>query len=378
MTAPPTYTYPTCEIPSVDLGPFFEEKGVVIGRDPTDEQREVASTINQVCRKHGFVHVTNFGMSSEMGERLFAATRGLFDPLKTKDYAAWSPATNTGYSAYRNESLNRNRPPDLKEAFNIRFPPTWDNPSLPKTPESFQSIVDDYVLIMKKASMRYALVCALALDLPLDTFTKMLNTYDICTAKFLHYPPCEFGEGSASACIKEPIRVGEHTDFGAYTFLLLGDEQGPMGLQIKSGERGGACGGSAGGEECGWMNVEIAGRGGGDDRKPNTGGTFGAIINTGAMMARMTNDYWKATPHRVIVPTEEYASNDRFSIAFFVDPDGDELIQAKGKYKDYQHAYYGEINAHVAGPVYHEPISSRNFVLMKLKEMAEAAKNEQR
>ena len=373
-----TPTYPTCEIPSVDLGPFFEEKGVVIGKDPTDEQREVASTINQVCRKHGFVHVTNFGMSSEMGERLFAATGELFDPTKTQDYAAWSPATNTGYSAYRNESLNRNRPPDLKEAFNIRFPPAWDNPSLPKTPASFQSIVDDYVLIMKKASMRYALVCALALDLPLDTFTKMLNTYDICTAKFLHYPPCEFGEGSASACIKEPIRVGEHTDFGAYTFLLLGDEQGPMGLQIKSGERGGECGGSAGGEECGWMNVEVAGRGGGDGREPNTSGTFGAIINTGAMMARMTNDYWKATPHRVIVPTEEYASKDRYSIALFVDPDGDELIQIEGKYKDYQHASSDETNEHVAGPVYHEPISSRNFVLMQLKEMAEAANQEQR
>ena len=124
------------------------------------------------------------------------------------------------------------------------------------------------------------------------------------------------------------------------------------------------------------MNVEIAGRGGGDDRKPNTGGTFGAIINTGAMMARMTNDYWKATPHRVIVPTEEYASKDRYSIAFFVDPDGDELIQVEGKYKDYQHASSDETNEHVAGPVYHEPISSRNFVLMKLKEMAEAAKKE--
>ena len=69
------------------------------------------------------------------------------------------------------------------------------------------------------------------------------------------------------------------------------------------------------------------------EEKDEANAPFGAVINTGAMMARMTNDYWKATPHRVIVPTAECARTDRYSIAFFVDPDIDEMIEVQEKYK---------------------------------------------
>ena len=50
-------------------------------------------------------------------------------------------------------------------------------------------------------------------------------------------------------------------------------------------------------------------------------GTVGALVNTGALLARWTNDHWKATAHRVIVPDAEVASRDRYSIACFIDPD---------------------------------------------------------
>ena len=77
LTASPKQRYPICEIPSVDLGPFFQEKGVVVGEDATEDQREVASVINRICKDHGFVHVTNFGMSKHFGQRLFAASEEL-------------------------------------------------------------------------------------------------------------------------------------------------------------------------------------------------------------------------------------------------------------------------------------------------------------
>lgn len=363
MSSSSSSSYPSFEIPSVDLGPFFEDKGVVVGELPTKDQERVASTINAVCQEHGFVHVTNFGMSSSFGESLVEAAKEVFvDP---EEYTPWSPLTNTGFSAYRNESLNTNRPPDLKEAFNIRFPPVWQNPSLPKTPEAFRLLIDEYTSIMKKATIRYGWICALALGLPLDTFTKTLNTFDMCTSRFLHYPPCDFvdetsNKDQSTASVNLAVRVGEHTDFGAYTFLLLSNKQGPMGFQFKPGERGGAIGGSVGGEEDGWMDVTIAPNG-------DTNNSFGAIINTGAMMARMTNDFWKATPHRVIVPSREIASQHRYSIAFFVDPDSHEMIQVEGKYKDYSPSGDEE-------SLYHEPISSKDFIVMKLKELAQAGK----
>jgi isopenicillin N synthase-like dioxygenase len=216
-----------CDIPSVDLKPFFEDKGVVIGDPATEDQQEVARTMHKACQEHGFVHATNFGLTKEMGESLFDASKEFFDnPNKNEDYAPWAPIHNTGYSPYRNESLNSNRPPDLKEAFNIRFPPAYDNPSLARCPLSLQDIVirQDLFGLLQRIAIRYGMACAVALDLPVDTFIKTLKTFDMCAVRFLHFPPCEVGSNDGSSVSATdagsssvPIRVGEHTDFGAYT-----------------------------------------------------------------------------------------------------------------------------------------------------------------
>lgn len=338
----------SCDIPSINLQPFFEEKGVVIGDEPTKEQLEVAATIHQACQEHGFVHVTNFGWSKEFGESLFAASQDLFaHPTKEQDFAPWHPSHNTGYSPFRSESLNVNRPADLKEAFNVRFPPTTDNPSLPNTPKSFQQVVnDDFFATLRKAAIRYGMACALALGLPVDFFSKTLQSFNQCTVRFLHYPPCDMVADEKN--VKPAIRAGEHTDFGAYTFLLLND--GPRGLQVKS-VLGGEVGGRAGGEDAdGWKDVVVP-----QQDQPNS---LGAVINTGAMMARWTNDHWKATAHRVIVPTAEMAAQDRYSIAFFVDPDADEWIAVDDKFAN---------NSGKEGC--YQPITSKDFLSMKLNEM---------
>ena len=77
--------------------------------------------------------------------------------------------------------------------------------------------------------------------------------------------------------------------------------QGPLGLQVKSVE-GGEVGGLAGGENdddedqgVRWKDVVIPSSSS-DDR-----GGFGAVVNTGAMLARWTNDYWKASSNLLVV-----------------------------------------------------------------------------
>jgi isopenicillin N synthase-like dioxygenase len=240
----------TCDIPSIDLKPYFENKGVVIGEQPTKDQLDVANTIHNACQQHGFVHVTNFGFTSEMGRRLFSASKDLFDnPTKLDDYQPWSPITNIGFSPYKNETLNTNRQPDLKEAFNLRFPPKWnlDMHKFDTLPTSFQSIVknihgngddddddddDDesksLFNVLKLIANRYAIACAVALGLPYDTFSKTLTTNNLCTLRFLHYPPCTMdndddngdedtgrrsGGGGGGGGSARPIRAGEHTDY---------------------------------------------------------------------------------------------------------------------------------------------------------------------
>jgi isopenicillin N synthase-like dioxygenase len=330
-------------LPSVDLGPFLREEGVIVNDPPTVEQLSVSRAINEGCRHHGFLHLTNFGLTEALRKQIFQASSDLFhldDSHKSNNLKRIKPSDNMGYSPFQTESINVSRPPELKEAFNVRFPPANQN-DLSGCPENFQSAVEALQSVLKKAMHSYLAACALALELPTDFFTQTLKEMNSCTIRFLHYPPCDF-DATSEALVGKPIRIGEHTDFGAVTFLLLG-EHGAEGLQIKPVE-GGEIGGESGGEGEGWLDI---------DMPPG-----GVIVNTGALMARWTNDEWRATAHRVIVSSEQVASRERFSIAFFVDPDAgaiidvhDRFLQGDGKVKRY------------------EPITSSNYLLGKLKEM---------
>ena len=246
---------PLASIPIIDLGPYFKEEGVVIGEPPTDAQRATAAIINEFCRDHGFAHITNFGLTRALEEKVFAASTELFDlseEAKKDTLTKISPKTNTGYSPFAYERLNRSRPPDLKEAFNVRDPKLHPPDSyFSGCPEAFRRESLALWDVLALAARRYSLACAVALGLESDYFLKTLERLDLCTCRFLHYPPCE-PPNYSGVLKKEAIRVGEHTDFGAFTFLLLG--QGAEGLQMKPSE-GSEVGGAAGGEEGGWLGV---------------------------------------------------------------------------------------------------------------------------
>lgn len=332
-------------IPTIDFAPFLNEEGAVIGTEPTSEQVAVAKQMDEVCRNHGFLHIINFGLSDGLRSQAFQSSKELFDlseDFKKNHLRRINPKDNMGFAPVLSESINRSRPNELKEAFNLRFPPKRQN-DLSGCPDSFVEVTEKLQAKYRDLARRYAIACALALSLPLDFFANALVDLDLCTIRFLHYPACELDDTSAESTDR-PIRIGEHTDFGAFTFLLLG-ENGVEGLQIKPVE-GGEAGGQAGGENEGWIDVVL----------PNDG-PQGAIVNTGALMARWTNDVWRATAHRVIVANAEMAARERFSIAFFVDPDSNSIVKV-----------HDTFTKHGSLPKY-EPITSSDYLSMKLQEM---------
>jgi isopenicillin N synthase-like dioxygenase len=205
-------------IPVVDFSPFRVQEGVLVGDPATPGQLQVASEIDKVCREHGFLCLTGFGMSATQRDEVFAASRTLF-ALSDEDkgeLARISPATNTGYAPFRSESLNRSRPAELKEAFNLRFPPKKVN-DLSGCPPGYADVTTYVLGFYKDLAHRYGLACALALGLPVDFFTSTLAHYDLCTARMLHYPPCNWKDtatGDSSGDVSKPVRIGEHTDFG--------------------------------------------------------------------------------------------------------------------------------------------------------------------
>ena len=309
-------------IPTIDFAPFMAEEGLVMGDEPTLEQVAVAKAIDKACRDHGFVFLTNFGLEDTERQEIFASSRKLFqlsEQEKLENLSRLQPSTNNmGYAPFASESLNRTRANELKEAFNVRFPPAHHN-NLQGCPHAFQNMVKELVIPkMKQVARRYALACALALKLPRTFFQSTLKDMNLCTVRFLHCPPCDktsdfLSHEEEGEITSQPLRVGEHTDFGIFT-LLMHAEHGAQGLQIRSVE-GGEVNGSSSAQSIAWRDVIL----------PE--GVKGAIVNTGAMMARWTNDHWKATAHRVVVADRSMADAHRYSMAFFVDPDADTIVQ---------------------------------------------------
>ncbi|MGB2203558.1 MAG: isopenicillin N synthase family dioxygenase, partial [Pseudooceanicola atlanticus] len=127
---------------------------------------------------------------------------------------------------------------------------------------------------------------AVATDLEIPTgFFAPEFTEPMATLRILAYPPASGEDGE--------IGAGAHTDYGSVT-LLMTDGEG--GLQVKP--RGGD-----------WTDV------------PHVPGAF--VVNIGDCLMRWTNDIYVSTPHRVLPPKAR-----RRSIAFFLDPNPDSIVQA--------------------------------------------------
>lgn len=260
-------------------------------------------------------------------KKLFASPRPcLTCPMNTKKTSLkpLDPASSTGYNGFGSESLNRRRGADLKEVFNVRNPNVENYTGFVGTSEDFQTTSKEVWSEITNLSERFAQCCAIDLGLDLDYFTKTMTELDLCTLRMLHYPPCPMNETTDETDHLQPIRVGEHTNFGACTFLFVHNlhDKSSHGLQVKSAEGGDLEIGSlvAHADEMftsGWHDVIL------DDvileeMKNDTSSPL--LVNTGALMARWTNDVWRATAHRVIVKPEARDSH-RYNMAVFFDPD---------------------------------------------------------
>lgn len=313
-------------VPTIDFGPFMVDEGVVVNQPPTAAQIAVAEQIHQACVVHGFVYLTNFGLLS-LEERQQAATaaKELFaQPNNLTRLRRLGVTDNKGYAPYASETHNPRRPPELSEKFNIRFAPAHEN-DFTGCPAGFVDICRVLLERLPDVARRYALACATALQLRhADFFARTLRDMNQCTIRFLHAPPCDY-RTSATADLTQPVRVGEHTDFGAFTFLLIfqdetnnhnnTDTTDTQGFQFQPVAGGEMTDNVASSNNNAWKDLKLP------HDIPN-----GAIVNTGALLARWTNDEWKATAHRVVVKSPEMANRHRYSMAFFADPDVGTLI----------------------------------------------------
>ncbi|MES2915138.1 MAG: 2-oxoglutarate and iron-dependent oxygenase domain-containing protein [Pseudomonadota bacterium] len=257
----------------------------------------VARDIGTACRDVGFFYVVGHPVPLDLSQAVFAAAAAFFAlPEADKRLVRYSAAGNRGHVPMKGEALDPTRPADLKEAFNIGLDLPPDDPDL-LAGRGFRATnlwpglpgFRDTMLAYFDASHRLGLLLhrAFALDLGLapEFFDDKLDR-PMAVLRLLHYPPAP-GRTEAGQ-----LGAGEHTDYGCVTLLAT---DGVGGLEVQT--RGGA-----------WLAA------------PHVPGAF--VCNIGDCLMRWTNDIYVSTPHRVVSP----AGRERFSVAFFLDPNPDAEI----------------------------------------------------
>lgn len=284
-----------------------------MGFVPTIDLHDAAAAgrIDRACRDVGFFQIVGHGLDPEVEATAWSAAADFFRlPLDDKLALSIPVGDAYGYGPFAAERLAASRgattPADLKETFSIgpflACPPEladdetarfvysatpWP-PPLPAFAGAMRAYYDALAQLVER--LMALMAKALGLD---DAFFAPYIDRHTSALRLLHYPDLR-GHGV------EPgqLRAGAHSDYG--TLTLLRQDDAPGGLQV----------------------CDVAGEW--HDVTPVEGAY---VVNVGDALERWTNDAWRSTLHRVVVPPSD-ADRDcsRQSIAFFHNANWDAVI----------------------------------------------------
>nr|XP_017221588.1 PREDICTED: uncharacterized protein LOC108198342 [Daucus carota subsp. sativus] len=242
---------------------------------------------------YGFFYLINHGVENELIQKALEESRNFFSlPLEEK---LKLPRTeHRGYTPLYAEKLDTSlhSEGDLKETFYIG---TLDDDKSHLNQWPSQEILPSWRFTMElyyekvlSAGRRLISLIALALNLEEDFFLKAEPLYPFL--RLLHYP------AEQGMLDEKVLGASAHSDYGMITLLV---SDGVPGLQVCREKSQ---------EPQVWEDVN------------HISGAF--VVNIGDLMERWTNCLYRSTLHRVIRTGQE-----RYSMAFFVDPCPDTLVE---------------------------------------------------
>lgn len=294
---------PTQTLPIVDFSSYRDGS--------TAAQAAIVSQVAGACEATGFFIATGHGVPEGIIQDTYDRACHFFDlPLAEKMRVARPrPEQNRGYIGNGEERLSRlqggESPPDVKEVFAIGPDAVPDEPYFtaaegypnfapnlwPREPAALRATMLGYWQAMDAFGAVLTGVFARGLGLPEDFFADKLDK-GINMMRLLWYP-----EPTAPA-LPGQFRAGEHSDLGLLT--LIRNEASAGGLQVKT----------TAGE---WIDA------------PAVPGSF--VVNLGDLMMRWTNDRWRSTPHRVVMPPAgQERDSRRLSMVYFILPNYDAVV----------------------------------------------------
>ena len=282
-------------VPTVDISPYT-------GAGSDAAKREVARQLEEACRTIGFIQVVGHAVPDDAIAGLASAMDGFFEKdLETKKQYVRPRPENRGYTPPKTESLSYSigidpvtRMNDFFEAFNVGITPADleggvdpagypENP-WPEHPDSFRPQVQRYFGEAQRVARTLTRIFADALGVDASIFTPLTtNSLDVLRMNNYALPPGDIELGA------DLTGMGEHTDFGVVT-VLWADQV--AGLQVLD-------------QDGDWHDVQPA--------------DGALLVNIGDVMARLTNDQWISTLHRVKPPVIDGRIERRRSAAYFED-----------------------------------------------------------
>jgi isopenicillin N synthase-like dioxygenase len=311
-------------VPLIDLHPWFHG-------DEAD-RAVVAAAVDAALQDVGFLLVTGHGVPRSARDDVRRAARRFFTlPVETKQpYAVtvqgrgWLPpgVEANGYAE------GTETPPDLKESFAVGADRPTGDPEIdgywfpsnvyPREVPELQTAVVDYLARMQALADELLRLCATALGLPEDFFTRHTG-HSTHTMNINWYPPLEV----TGVPQDNQFRIGPHTDFGTVT--ILDREPGKGGLQVWT-------------ETDGWEDAPF---------HPEA-----FTINTGDLLARWSGNRWKSNRHRVLPPQASAPDEDLVSLVYFYEADHDTVVEA--------------LQPPIGRPNQPEPVIARDFLRERL------------
>jgi len=301
------------KIPIIDIAPL------VIPNNNSKLIKKTGDEIRDACKNVGFFYIKNHQIPQSHLDTLIPEIRKFFNlsieekmkiHISNSDiFRGYTPLgtelTNNQYDWHECVDFGLDLKPNDPEVISSK--PLSGSNQWPENQHNFKKVLEkhwDFMIILGRMITQGL---AISLGLSKNYFAPFI-TKSHSYMRISNYP--RYGN-----TLKKNIGdgIGEHIDYGFLT-ILLQDSVG--GLEIKTSNNE-------------WFSAPII------------PGTF--LINIGHMIQRWTNDYYRATIHRVIPP--KHAT--RCSLPFFFEPDFDTVVAplekfcSKGNLPQYKPIHFG-------------------------------------
>lgn len=236
--------------------------------------------------KHfGFIILKDHPIDTDLLDHAYSLSEQLFALPESRKLEMISPlgAGQRGYTPFGQEHAKDSKYPDLKEFWHIgRNQNLW-----PSEFSDFERTFSKLFAMLDAVGRTLLQALTTPLGVSEDFFATRVDRGQ-SILRLLHYPPIPAGVDP------QCLRAAPHEDINLITILVAASTSG---LELK--DRNGH-----------WLPVET-------DRN-------NLIVDSGDMLARITNDIIPATTHRVVNPRGPNTS--RYSMPFFMHPNPDAVL----------------------------------------------------